>query len=106
MLTRMLTKATLTVVDVLTTGREATVAELTNATEFSKPHLYEVVDELIEDRLLIERRGPNNQRYVRIADHPVVEAYRTLHYELGPVECDDPLPPAHLSVFWFLRGSP
>ena len=86
----MLPKAALTVVDVLTTGHEATVAELTNATELSKPHLYEVVDELIADGLLIERRGPNNQRFVRVTDHPVVEAYRTLHCKLP-----HPTPSAH-----------
>jgi len=45
----MLSKAALTVIDVLTTGREATVAALTRATELSKPHLYEVIDELIAD---------------------------------------------------------
>jgi len=99
----MLSKATLTVVDVLTTGRESTVAELTNATEYSKPHLYEVVDELIEDGLLIERRGPNNQRYVRVTAHPVIEAYRTLHSELGHVAWVDLLSPATLRVCWFLN---
>ena len=101
----MLSKATLTVVDVLMTGRESTVAELTNATEFSKPHLYEIVDELIEDGLLIERRGPNNQRYVRVTDHPVIERYRTLHAELGHVAWADILSPATLRVCWFLNES-
>lgn len=99
----MLTKAALTVVDMLTTGRETTVAELTKATEYSKAHLYDVVDELIEDGLLVERRGPNNQRFIRVTGHPVVEAYRTLYSELGHVEWPDLLSPATLRVCWFLN---
>lgn len=98
----MLTKAGLTVVDILTTGREATVAELTKVTEYSKAHLYDVVDELIEDGLLVERRGPNNQRFIRVTGHPVVEAYRTLYSELGHVEWPDLLSPATIRVCWFL----
>lgn len=98
----MLTKASLTVVDMLTTGREATVAELTKATEYSKAYLYDVVDELREEDLLVERRGPNNQQYVRVTGHPVVEAYRTLNSELSHVEWSDLLSPATLRVCWFL----
>jgi DNA-binding MarR family transcriptional regulator len=98
----MLTKAGLTVIDVLTTGREATVAELSTNTEYSKPHLYEVVEQLVADGLLTEQRGPHNQRQIRVTDHPVVETYRTLQSELGHVDWPTLLSPATLRVCWFL----
>jgi DNA-binding MarR family transcriptional regulator len=98
----MLTKAGLTVIDVLTTGREATVAELSTNTEYSKPHLYDIVEQLVADGLLTEQRGPHNQRQIRVTDHPVVETYRTLQSELGHVEWPTLLSPATLRVCWFL----
>lgn len=98
----MISKAELTVIDALSTGREATPADLASETEYSQTHLYEVLDDLLDAGLLVQRRGPNNQRKVRVADHPVVEAYRTLQSELSHVEWPDLLSPATLRVCWFL----
>ncbi|WP_336361778.1 MarR family transcriptional regulator [Haladaptatus sp. ZSTT2] len=98
----MLTKAGLAVIDALSTGREATAAELATEIEYSQVHLYDVLDELLEAGLLAERRGPNNQRWVHVTDHPVVEAYRTLQSELDHVEWADLLSPATLRVCWYL----
>jgi len=72
----MLTKAGLAVIGALSTGREATAADLAMETEYSQTHLYDVLDELLESGLLAEHRGANNQREVSLTDHPVVEAYR------------------------------
>lgn len=98
----MLTKAGIAVIDALRTGRDATAADLATVTEYSQIHLYDVLDELLEAGLLAERRGPNNQRRVHLADHPVVEAYRSLQSELGHVEWADLLSPATLRVCWYL----
>lgn len=98
----MLTKAGLAVIDALSAGREATAAELATDTEYSETHLYNVLDALLEAGLLDERRGPNNQRRVHLADHPVVEGYRSLLSELGHVEWADLLSPATLRVCWYL----
>jgi DNA-binding MarR family transcriptional regulator len=98
----MLTKAGLAVIDALRTGREGTAADLATDTEYSQAHLYNVLDELVEAGLLDERRGPNNQRRVHLADHPVVEAYRTLQSELSHVEWPDLLSAATLRVCWYL----
>lgn len=99
----MITKAGLAVLDALRTGREATATDLASETEYSQDHLYDVLDALLEAGLLTERRGPNNQRRVSLTDHPVVEAYRTLHSELGHVEWTDLLSPATLRVCWYLE---
>ena len=101
----MLTKAGLAVIDALSTGRDATAADLATATEYSQEHLYDVLDELVEAGLLAERRGHNNQRRVHLADHPVIEAYRTLKSELSHVEWPDLLSPATLRVCWYLDES-
>ncbi|RDZ56167.1 MarR family transcriptional regulator [Haloferax sp. Atlit-10N] len=98
----MLTRAGLAVIDALSTGRDATAADLETDTEYSQAHLYDVLDELIEAGLLDERRGPNNQRRVHLAGHPVVEAYRTLQSELSHVEWPDLLSAATLRVCWYL----
>ena len=98
----MLPRAGLAVIDALYTGREATAAELATDTDYSRAHLYEVLDTLVEAGLLDERRGRNNRRQVRLTDHPVVEAYRTLQSELGHVEWAELLSPATLRVCWYL----
>ncbi|AWB28511.1 helix-turn-helix domain-containing protein [Halococcoides cellulosivorans] len=98
----MITRAGLVVLDALRTGREATPTDLASETTYSRDHLYEVLDELLEAGILTERRGPNNQRRVSLADHPIVEAYRTLYAELGHVEWVDLLSPATLRVCWYL----
>lgn len=98
----MLTKAGLAVIDALSTGREATAADLVMDTEYSQTHLYDVLDKLLESGLLAEHRGPNNQREVSLTDHPLVEAYRALRSELGHVEWPDLLSPATLRVCWYL----
>lgn len=100
----MISKAGLAVIDALSTGREATPVALATETGYSQAHIYEVLDELLDAGLLVERRGPNNQRKVRVADHPVIEAYRTLQSELSHVEWTDLLSPATLRVCWFLDG--
>ena len=98
----MLSKAGLSVIDALSTGREATVAELSTETDQSRAHLYDVLDELLAAGLLTEVRGSNNQRRVRVTDHPVVEAYRNLRSKLGHVDWVELLSPATLRVCWFL----
>ncbi|MGB9966373.1 MarR family transcriptional regulator [Halobacterium hubeiense] len=98
----MISKAGLAVVDALSTGREATPRDLATETGYSQAHIYEVLDGLLDAGLLIERRGPNNQRQVRVAAHPVNEAYRTLHSELSHVDWATLLSPATLNVCWFL----
>lgn len=98
----MISKAGLAVIDALSTGREATPGDLATETGYSQAHIYEVLDDLLDAGLLVERRGPNNQRHVRVADHPVIEAYRTLQSELSHVEWADLLSPATLRVCWFL----
>jgi len=98
----MVSRAGLAVIDVLSTGRRATPAALAKETEYSQSHIYEVLDNLLEAGILAENRGPNNQRKVRVADHPVVEAYRTLQSELSHVKWADLLSPATLRVCWFL----
>jgi len=98
----MISKAGLAVIDALSTGREATPGALATETGYSQPHIYEVLDDLLDAGLVVERRGPNNQRHVRVADHPVIEAYRTLQSELSHVDWAALLSPATLQVCWFL----
>jgi len=98
----VISKAGIAVIDALSTGREATPVDLATETGYSQTHIYEVLDDLLVAGLLVERRGPNNQRKVRVADHPVIEAYRTLQSELSHVEWADLLSPAALKVCWFL----
>lgn len=98
----MLTKAGLAVIDTLSAGREATPDALATETEYSQAHLYDVLDELLAAGLLTETRGPHNQRRVRVTDHPVVEAYRTLRSKLGHVDWAALLSPATLRVCWYL----
>jgi len=98
----VISKAGIAVIDALSTGREATPVDLATETGYSQTHIYEVLDDLLVAGLLVERRGPNNQRKVRVAAHPVIEAYRTLQSELSHVEWADLLSPAALKVCWFL----
>jgi DNA-binding MarR family transcriptional regulator len=98
----MLTKAGLAVLDVLSTGRTATPSELAAETGYSQPHLYDVLDELLSEGLLRETRESHNQRRVRVTDHPVVEAYRTLRSKLSHVDWIELLSPATLRVCWYL----
>ena len=98
----MISKAGLAVLDALSTGREATLEELAADTGYSRDHLYDVLDELLVAGLLTETRGSSNQRRVRIAEHPVTEAYRTLLSEFSHVEWTELLSPATLRVCWYL----
>ena len=98
----MVSRAGLAVIDALSTGRRATPAALAKETEYSQSHIYEVLDNLLDAGILAETRGPNNQRKVRVADHPLVEAYRRLQSELSHVKWADLLSPATLRVCWFL----
>jgi DNA-binding MarR family transcriptional regulator len=98
----MITKAGLAVLDALSTGREATPEDLAAESEYSREHLYDVLDELLAAGLLAETRGPSNQRRVRIAEHPVTEAYRTLQSEFSHVDWTVLLSPATLRVCWYL----
>jgi DNA-binding MarR family transcriptional regulator len=98
----MLTKASLALLDALSAGREATPHELATETEYSQDHIYDVLDELLEDGLLTEARGSKNRRLVRVTDHPVVESYRDLRSKLGHVDWTEILSPATLRVCWYL----
>jgi hypothetical protein len=98
----MISKAGLAVLDALSAGREVTLRELASETAYSKAHLYDVVDELLNAGLIAETRGSKNQRRIRVADHPVVEAYRNLRSKLGHVEWAELLSPATLRLCWFL----
>ncbi|WP_256301554.1 helix-turn-helix domain-containing protein [Haloarchaeobius salinus] len=98
----MITRAGIAVLDALSTGREATPDELATATGYSQSHLYDVLDTLTSDGILAEVRGNNNQRQVRVTDHPVGEAYRTLRSKLGHVDWPELLSPATLRVCWYL----
>jgi len=98
----MISKAGLAVLDALSTGREATPAELATETGCSRAHLYEVLDEMLEEGILAEARGSHNQRRVRAAEHPVTEAYRTLGAEFSHVDWTEVLSPATLRVCWYL----
>jgi len=98
----MISKAGLAVLDALSTGREATPAELATETGYSRAHLYEVLDELLGGGILAEARGSHNQRRVRAAEHPVTEAYRTLGAEFSYVDWTEVLSPATLRVTWYL----
>ena len=98
----MVTKAGLAVIDVLSTGREATPEGLASETGYSRVHIYEVLDGLVAAGLLAEARGPNNQRRVHVTEHPVIESYRALRSELGHVDWDELLSPATLRVCWYL----
>jgi len=102
----MLTKAGLAVIGALSTGREATAADLAMETEYSQTHLYDVLDELLESGLLAEHRGANNQREVSLTDHPVVEAYRALRSELGHVEWPDLLAAGYTPGMLVSRRAP
>jgi DNA-binding MarR family transcriptional regulator len=98
----MLTKASLALLDALSAGREATPDELATETEYSRDHIYDILDELLEDGLLTEARGTKNRRFVRVTDHPVVESYRDLRSKLGHVDWTELLSPATLRVCWYL----
>jgi DNA-binding MarR family transcriptional regulator len=98
----MVSKAGLAVIDALSFGREVTPGDLATEIGYSQAHIYEVLDDLLEAGFLVEQRGLNNQRQVRVADHPVIEAYRTLQSELSHVDWADILSPATLRVCWFL----
>lgn len=100
----MLTTAGLAVLDVLSGGRVATPAELAEETAYSRMHLYEVLDGLQTAGLLTETRGAHNQRRVRIATHPVGEAYRHLISKLGHVAWGDLLSPATIRVCFYLNS--
>jgi hypothetical protein len=98
----MLTKAGLAVLDVLSTSRAATPAELAEQTEYSQHHLYEVLDDLLSEGLVTETRASHNERQVRATDHPVVETYRDLRSKLGHVDWAELLSPATIRVCWYL----
>jgi DNA-binding MarR family transcriptional regulator len=100
--TGMLTKASLALIDALSTGREATPEELAAETGYSQDHIYDLLDELRSDGLLTETRGSKNRRMVRVTDHPVVESYRDLRSTLGHVDWTEILSPATLRVCWYL----
>lgn len=98
----MLTRAGIAVIDALSSGRDATPADLADETGYSQAHMYEVLDELRTAGLLDEARGPNNLRRVQLATHPVIEAYRTLRSTLSHIPWAEILTPANLRVCWFL----
>jgi DNA-binding MarR family transcriptional regulator len=98
----MLTKAGIAVLDILAPGHETTPSILVEESGYSRTQIYRVLDDLIEAGLVIESRGPHNQRKVRTTDHPVVSTYRRLSSQLGHVEWPDLLSPAMIRVCWYL----
>lgn len=102
MVYKVLSKAELAVLDVLSSGREATPDELVVGTKYSRDHVYRVLDDLLAAGLLSEARGHHNQRRVRVTDDQVVEAYRRLISKLGHVEWPEILSPATVRVCWYL----
>ena len=98
----MISRAGLSIIDTLSTGQQATPAELATETEYSQAHIYDVLDALVAEGLLSESRGNKNQRQVRVTDHPVIETYRTLRAELSHVDWVELLSPATLRVCWYL----
>lgn len=98
----MLAKADLAVLDILSSGCEATPDDLLADTAYSRTHIYRVLDDLVAAGLLTESRGNHNQRRVRVTDNPVIEAYRHLTTKLGHVEWANLLSPATIRVCWYL----
>lgn len=98
----MLTSVGIDSIDILHDGREATIQELADEAGHSTSHVYQVVDELQEAGMITEYRGHHNQRILRAADHPVIEAYRNVTSKLGHVAWADLLSPATIRVCWFL----
>jgi len=98
----MLSRGALTIVDALTTGREATPEELATDTGYTRNHIYQLLDELIAAGLLRETRRHHNQRVVRITEHPVIEQYRKLTAEFSHVDWPELLTPATMRVCWYL----
>lgn len=98
----MLTTAGIAVLDALSSGREATPDGLATETGYSQAHIYELLDEFVTEGLVTETRGANNQRRVRVAEHPVVESYRRLCSTLNHVEWPELISPAILRVCWYL----
>lgn len=98
----MLTKAGLAILNTLSSGREASPAELAAETEYSRTHVYRVLDDLVTAGVLTESRGPNNQRRVRVTDDPVIESYRHLTSKLGYVDWPELLSPTTIRICWYL----
>lgn len=98
----MLTKAGVSILDALRSGRGATTQELVAETGLSRKQVTRVVDDLLEADLLSETRRQHNQRVLRVTNAPLVEAYRHLTAELGHVEWPDLLSPATMRVCWYL----
>ena len=102
MVYKVLSKAELAILDVLSSGREATLDELVAETTYSREHAYRVLDNLLTAGLLSESRSHHNQRRVRATEDPVVEAYRQLTSKLGHVEWAELLSPATVRACWYL----
>lgn len=98
----MLTNAEIAVIHALHDGREATVRELVEETGHSTAQVYRVADGLLDTGLLAESRGHHNQRILRVTDHPVIEAYRTLTSKRGHVDWGNLLSSATMRVAWYL----
>ena len=98
----MLSDVALKVLDVLCSEREATAKGLAAETGHSRKQIYRVIDDLLESGLINESREQHNQRVVRAADAPVVEAYRHLTSNLSHVDWPSLLTPATIRVCWYL----
>lgn len=99
----MPTKAGFAILDVFSTRRDATAQKLAAKTGYSRKQVYHVIDDLLDEGVLRESRAQHNQRVVRAADHPVVEAYRHLTSNLGHVDWTDLLSPGTIQVWWYLN---
>ncbi len=98
----MLTKAGLAILDLLSSGGDATAQELAAETGYSRKQVYRVVDDLLDKGVLDKSRAKHNQRVLRASDDPIVEAYRGLTSDLGHVDWADLLSPATIQVCWYL----
>lgn len=100
----MLSKSELQVLNYLVKSGKAAPTEIAREVGVHQRTVYNILDGLIDVGLLVEQRGEKNQRNVKPADDPVVEAYRSLVIGAGHVEWEELLSPSTLRVLWFLGG--
>lgn len=98
----MVTKPEITLLDALLAHPGSTPGELAERTDYSREHVYRILDSLLDAGLIEETRGGYNRREVRASTDPVVEAYRRLVGRLGHVEWLTVLSPSTLRVCWYL----
>jgi len=97
----MLTKAGLAVIGALSTGREATAADLAMETEYSQTHLYDVLDELLESGCSPNTVGQTTSG--RSPSQTTQSSKRTGPFDPNSDTLNGPtFSPATLRVCWYL----